>query len=143
MALFKGRPMVKNPAPSSRPSAEGIDRRSTPRFRPARKVALSCTEGVLSVFGWGNRLSISKLLDLSRTGLKLATPELLGAGSVLRLELAAEGLPGPMEVFGEVRWSEPSRTESREFLAGIEFFGIAAQKIQDLRRLCDHLQAAS
>lgn len=135
--------MMTDPAPCSGPSAEGIERRRSPRFRPARRVSLSCTEGVLSVFGWGKRLSVSGLLDLSRTGLKLATPDSLGVGSVLRLEFAAEGLPGPMEVFGEVRWSEPSRTESREFLAGIEFFGIAAQKIQDLRRLCEHLEDAS
>ncbi len=133
--------MQKNPAPGSRPSAEGIERRSSPRFRPARNVALSCTEGVLSVFGWGNRLSVSELLDLSRTGLKLATPELLGVGSVLRLDFAAEGLPGSMEVFGEVRWSGPIR--AGESHAGIEFFGIAARKIQGLRRLCEHLQAAA
>lgn len=133
---------MKDPVPFSRPAARGIERRCHPRFNPNRQVGLACTEGVLSVFGWGKQLSAPKLLDLSHTGLKLATSESLKAGSVFRLELATEGLPSKVETFGEVRWSEPSRTKSQEYNAGIEFFGIAAQKIDDLRRLCEHLQHA-
>src|SRR5689334_2388727 len=87
-------------------SAGAIERRRHARFSPTRRVSIACIEGAMSVFGWGQSHPSPSLLDLSSSGVRLATHEPLHAGTVLRLELETEGMEG-VEAFGEVRWSRP------------------------------------
>src|ERR1043165_407727 len=87
-------------------AAGALERRRHARFSPARRISIACIEGAMSVFGWGQAHPSPALLDLSSSGVRLATHEPLRAGTVLRLELETDGMES-VEAFGEVRWSRP------------------------------------
>ena len=118
--------------------SEAADRRRAPRFAPARRVTVECTEGVMSVFGWGQTHLSPSLLDLSSGGARVATNESLRPGSVVRLDLESAGLDS-VEAFGEVRWSRPAAGTGK-YQAGIEFFTPPSDHSEALKLLLELLR---
>ncbi|HVE40979.1 MAG TPA: PilZ domain-containing protein [Planctomycetota bacterium] len=109
---------------------EPAERRRSPRFAPLRRCSVELTEGVMSVFGWGQPHLGLTLLDHSLGGVRLATREPLKPGAVVRLDLGADGVEG-VEAFGEVRWSR--RAAGSQYLAGVQFFDLPADKAQEMK----------
>ena len=115
--------------------AAAAERRRTPRFAPARRCTVECSEGVMSVFGWGQPHLEPTLLNYSLGGVRLATREPLRPGSVVRLDLGTDGVEG-VEAFGEVRWSRPA-TGSGHHLAGVQFFDLPADKAREMKNFLE------
>jgi hypothetical protein len=117
------------PADEATSTPEPGDRRRAPRFAPLRRCTVECNEGVMSVFGWGQPHVGLTLLDHSLGGVRLASREPLKPGAVVRLDLGTDGVEG-IEAFGEVRWS---RRVAGQYLAGIQFFELPADKADEMR----------
>jgi PilZ domain len=117
------------PADEAISTSESGDRRRAPRFAPLRRCTVECSEGVMSVFGWGQPHVGLTLLDHSLGGVRLASREPLKPGAVVRLDLGTDGVEG-VEAFGEVRWS---RRVAGQYLTGIQFFDLPADKADEMR----------
>ena len=102
------------------------------------KLTVECTEGVMSVFGWGQPHLGLTLLDHSLGGVRLATREPLRAGAVVRLDLGTDGVEG-VETFGEVRWSRRV-AGSGQYLAGVQFFDLPADKANEMQNFLEWIR---
>lgn len=71
-------------------------------------------------------LTEAQSIDVSRTGIKLSTPQPLSVGSALQLVFTLPGTEEPTSIRGIVVWSKPSQ---QMFEAGI-MFASEAQKTQ-------------
>ena len=117
------------------------ERRRHERLQPNQRVTIRCTEGVMSVFGWGRTVEVPALLDLSSGGARLAMPRAPEVGSVLRLDLKVdEGRS--FEALGEIRWSCSGTSGSGGFQCGVEFIKSTSRLRQEITDLCRRVQGA-
>jgi hypothetical protein len=131
--------MIDERSDDSTAAAATMERRHSPRFSPTRRVTVTCVEGVMSPFGWGESHADSAILDLSSGGARLETRAPLEAGAVLCLEIGLNGIEG-IEAYGEVRWSRSG--SGAGFQAGIEFFHVPSAQLKELRIFLEGLQTA-
>jgi len=131
--------MIHERSVHSTVAADTLERRRSPRFSPTRRVTVTCVEGVMSPFGWGDSHADSAILDLSSGGARLETRTPLVAGQILCLEIGMNGIEG-IEAYGEVRWSRPGSGAGHQ--AGIEFFHVPSAQLRELRSFLEGLQTA-
>ena len=139
MNAFEDLETMDDASPTSDSGAATADRRRAPRFTPARRLTVQCTEGVMSVFGWGEPHLAPAVLDLSSGGARLATKESLRPGTVVRLDIGTEGVEG-IEAFGEVRWTRPGGPGHDQFLSGVEFFTLPPLKYKEMNNFLELLR---
>jgi hypothetical protein len=120
---------------------EGIrpERRRHPRFAMRESASAEFLEGVLSVFGWGIQRRVKAILDLSLGGARIRTEGPLEPGSVLRVRIRTEDVPGEIEVYGHTRWCAPTAENSSDFQSGVMFFNVTEMASSQLARLQDRL----
>lgn len=112
-----------------------LDRRKHPRVQtsiPVRYRLIDDQKEIASLIERRNRDKQSSTIDLSEGGAYIATPEAVGAGSLIRLEIRLPGVAETLSAFAEVVWAN-------ETGCGLRYL---AMKDEDAQMMRDYIENA-
>jgi Tfp pilus assembly protein PilZ len=113
-----------------------LDRRKHPRVQtsvPIRYRVIDDQKEIQSLMERRRRDQTSTSVDLSEGGAYIATPEPVGAGCLIRLEVKVPGVPETLSAFAEVVWANESG-------CGLRYL---AMKDEDAEKMRDFIEKSA
>jgi hypothetical protein len=106
------------------------EKRKTKRLKEENKISLTVIENKKHPFK--EKRIHSHSIDISRSGAKIHSSVLLPIDTRVRIRMPLKALGKMVTTVGKVKWVRGSIFKDRSYEAGVEFFCISSESIQEL-----------